>query len=75
MYGCKRIRTVRIHRSSIKIKMGGDHMFPETSPERFVCRTPTSPFWSSEYVKMVCRGTPTETIVVHSDFDGVCSCL
>ena len=41
MCGCKRIRTVR---SSM-----WNHMFSETSVERFVCRSRTSPFCPSEY--------------------------
>ena len=53
MCGCKRIRTVRI-----SMKIGGDHMFSESSAERFVCRTRTSPFCPSESLKMVCRGAP-----------------
>ena len=68
MCGCKRIRTVRI-----SMRIGGDQMFSEASAERFVCRSRTSPFCPSEYVKMVCRGAPRETR--NSDFDGVCSCL
>ena len=68
MCGCKRIRTVRS-----SIKMGEDLMFSKVSGERFVCRVRTSPFCPSEYVKMVCRGTPRETR--NSDFDGGCSCL